>query len=207
MKSCKDLLCFTAAFGINKVYLNILKVRADHLRYLFLEKWAVKKEQAAKVQKALGADLYNQVAIGGYLSTDVLTGYIERRWLAESSNSLSKNVKYVHTKYMLIDPLGDDPLVISGSANFSDASVRNNDENMLIIRGDKRVADIYLGEFMRLWRHHRFRYVVNKLAGADDGYEPNYLDSTPQWADEFYKKGTVKFKKRHAFRGVGAVGP
>ncbi len=28
---------------------------------------------------------------------------------------------------------------------------------MLLIRGDKRVADIYLGEFMRLWKHHSFR--------------------------------------------------
>ena len=49
-------------------------------------------------------------------------------------------------------------MVISGSTNFSDASTKDNDENMLVIRGDKRVADIYLGEFMRLWRHYRFRY-------------------------------------------------
>jgi hypothetical protein len=28
---------------------------------------------------------------------------------------------------------------------------------MLIIRGDMRVADIYLGEFMRMYRHFAFR--------------------------------------------------
>jgi phosphatidylserine/phosphatidylglycerophosphate/cardiolipin synthase-like enzyme len=209
MKTSKELLCFTAAFGINEILLNVLKVRADHLRYIFLEKWAVKKTDATAVQTALSADHYNQVAVGGYLFKDVLTEFVERRWLIERSNAISRNVKYVHTKYLLIDPLGDDPVVISGSANFSDASTRNNDENMLVIRGDQRVADIYLGEFMRLWRHHRFRYIENKLAeeGQDDGYEPNYLDPTPKWAELYYKHGTVKFKKRKAFAGPDAVGP
>ena len=46
----------------------------------------------------------------------------------------------MHTKCALIDPLGDDPVVITGSANFSDASTKNNDENMLVIRGDAAVA-------------------------------------------------------------------
>jgi len=209
MRSSKDLLCFTAAFGINKVLLNELKVRADHLRYIFLEKWAVKKADAAAVQTALGADHYNQVAVGGYLSKDVLTEYIERRWLAERSNALSRNIKFVHTKYLVIDPFGDNPVVISGSANFSDASTKNNDENMLVILRDKRVVDIYLGEFMRLWRHHRFRYIENKLAeeGTDDGYEPNYLDPTPKWTEPYYKPGSVKFKKRKAFCGPDPVGP
>jgi phosphatidylserine/phosphatidylglycerophosphate/cardiolipin synthase-like enzyme len=81
---------------------------------------------------------------------------------------------------MLIDPLGDEPIVISGSANFSETSTVSNDENMLIIRGNKRVADIYLGEFMRLWHHYRFRFIVNAKAeennaGTDRAYEPNYL--------------------------------
>ena len=40
---------------------------------------------------------------------------------------------YVHTKFMLIDPLSEDPVVITGSANFSKNSLVNNDENMLLI--------------------------------------------------------------------------
>jgi phosphatidylserine/phosphatidylglycerophosphate/cardiolipin synthase-like enzyme len=209
MKSAGELLCFTAAFGINKVLLNILAAKADHLRYIFLEKWAVKKADAAAVQKALGADHYNQVAVGGYLAADVLSKYVERRWLAERSNSLSQNVRFVHTKYLLVDPFGKNPVVISGSANFSDASTRSNDENMLVIKGDKRVVDIYVGEFMRLWRHHRFRYIENTLAaeGKDDAYEPNYLDPTPGWAKPYFEANTVKSKKRKAFRGPDPVSP
>jgi hypothetical protein len=48
------------------------------------------------------------------------------------------------------------------SANWSEASVTDNDENMLVVRGDKRVADIYFGEFMRLFAHHRFRESVKR---------------------------------------------
>lgn len=58
---------------------------------------------------------------------------------------------------MLVDPLSDDPIVITGSANFSKASTDSNDENMLLICGNTRVADIYLGEYMRLWNHYAFR--------------------------------------------------
>jgi len=32
-------------------------------------------------------------------------------------------------------------------------SVTDNDENMLLIRGDTRVADIFFGEFMRVFAH------------------------------------------------------
>ena len=66
---------------------------------------------------------------------------------------------------MLIDPLGEDPVVIVGSANFSAASTDSNDENMLVIRGNKAVADIYLGEFMRLFSHYAFRESL-KFKGA-----------------------------------------
>jgi phosphatidylserine/phosphatidylglycerophosphate/cardiolipin synthase-like enzyme len=43
-------------------------------------------------------------------------------------------VFFVHTKFLLIDPLSDDPLVCTGSANFSGASLTANDENMPMIR-------------------------------------------------------------------------
>ena len=52
--------------------------------------------------------------------------------LIETLTGLNDHVNYLHTKYMLVDPLSDDPVVISGSANFSNASSVDNDENMLV---------------------------------------------------------------------------
>jgi hypothetical protein len=64
------------------------------------------------------------------------------------------------------DPLGNDPIVVTGSANFSDNSTTAYDKIMLIIRGDKRVADIYFTEFNRLFSHYYFRAVVESTARA-----------------------------------------
>ena len=41
-----------------------------------------------------------------------------------------QHVAYVHTKFLLIDPLSEAPTVVTGSANFSMASTTNNDENV-----------------------------------------------------------------------------
>jgi hypothetical protein len=207
MDSTARLMCFTAAFGVNQVFLAVLRTPAqatDALRYLFLEQWGVNAKLAAATKADLEKNRHNQVAVGGYLAGDVLHEYLKDRWAAERANPLSQNVRYTHTKYMLVDPLGDDPIVVSGSANFSDASTVTNDENMLVIRGDTRVADIYLGEFMRLWRHYGYRTIANAKAdavtGAEHGYEPNYLAETPAWAEGFYRKGTLEEQRRLTFR-------
>jgi len=106
----------------------------------------------------------NLIAVGNHLSDSVLEDWIQKTFVDEELTGLNGHVRYVHTKYMLVDPLSDDPIVVTGSANFSNASTKNNDENMLIIRGDTRVADIYLGEFMRLYTHYRFRAFAQEAA-------------------------------------------
>src|SRR6185503_8142451 len=95
-----DLVCFTAAFGVNKEFIAILKRDEDHLRYIFLEKWGVKEELAKATQKALGADIDNEVAVGGRLEKSAIVEYLKGRWLAEKTNSLSSRVRFVHTKYL-----------------------------------------------------------------------------------------------------------
>jgi hypothetical protein len=73
--------------------------------------------------------------------------------------------------------LSDDPLVCSGSANFSKNSLTANDENMinatadqhknvLLIRGNTRIADIYMSELDRIFRHLRARDICARAAAA-----------------------------------------
>jgi phosphatidylserine/phosphatidylglycerophosphate/cardiolipin synthase-like enzyme len=102
---------------------------------------------------------------------------------------------------MLIDPLSDDPLVITGSANFSEASTTENDENMLVIRGDTRVADIYLTEFMRLFMHFYFRMIVNGIGPAESNPAAEYLKDDDSWILPYYDINTPKCKERLYFAG------
>lgn len=201
----KTIMCLTEAFGINELFMDVLSQpikKDDFLRYLFLEKWALRRADYQATQDALKQNANNLPAVGSYLQGDVLHEYLMDRWKEERSNSLSTNVRYTHSKYMLIDPLSENPIIISGSANFSDASTVNNDENMLVIAGDTRVADIYLGEFMRLWRHYRFRSIVG--VDKDDNYKPNYLDETDEWTNHFYTEGRFEYKRRLAFMADSA---
>jgi phosphatidylserine/phosphatidylglycerophosphate/cardiolipin synthase-like enzyme len=43
---------------------------------------------------------------------------------------LNTHVAFIHSKFLLMDPLGADPVIVTGSANFSDASTNANDEKL-----------------------------------------------------------------------------
>jgi phosphatidylserine/phosphatidylglycerophosphate/cardiolipin synthase-like enzyme len=157
-----DGLFMTFAFGMNPAFQKVYKTSKAGLRMTLMEKAVLPKKDKVKQAQEEQAiiDLRkmpeNRFAIGGTMPFNVL-----EHWADEKLSGLNVNVKYLHTKYMLVDPLSDDPIIVSGSANFSNASCTDNDENMLVIRGDTRVADIYLGEFMRLYKHFAFRDWLN----------------------------------------------
>ena len=81
--------------------------------------------------------------------------------LPEQLSGLNDHVSFIHTKYLLVDAFSDDPIVVCGSANFSTASNTNNDENMMIVRGDTRLADQFAVNFLRMFRHHEYRNRAN----------------------------------------------
>ena len=180
---------FTAAFGVNDLFSKVLGEPKDYLRYVLLEK-------AGKEMPEITKEKLNKVAVAGVLGKGAF-----ERWLKERTiPNLNVHVKYIHTKYMLIDPLSDDPLTISGSANFSNASTKNNDENMLVIRGDKRVADIYLGEFMRLFNHYYFRYITTKFNEKDPVTgKKGFLATDASWIAPYFEKGSAKAIEREYF--------
>ena len=213
MDRARKSVFFTAAFGVSAPLRAVLAVDRPYLRYGLLER------EDATIE-LLKRDRDNVFAVGARINDDLLGG-----WAREKLTGLNVHVKYIHTKFMLIDPLSSDPIVITGSANFSDPSTRQNDENMLIIRGSTRVADIYLGEFMRLFNHFEFRSRVPaddvagdgpELAGgvasaADDGAPVTptgeattaafrHLVPTPTWAWEHYVPGWRRTKERELFR-------
>jgi phosphatidylserine/phosphatidylglycerophosphate/cardiolipin synthase-like enzyme len=124
------------------------------------------------------------------------------QWVVETDNialGLNAHVAYIHCKFLLHDPLGPDPLVVSGSANFSAASTEDNDENMIVIRGDRRVADIYFTEFNRLFNHYYFRSVVERTrrrppvsAELDSGSLS--LSEDDSWLAK-YRPGSLRSKR------------
>jgi phosphatidylserine/phosphatidylglycerophosphate/cardiolipin synthase-like enzyme len=191
----------TAAFGVSQQLREVFDQKKPYLRYLLLDN---RNGKVDIVARDIESDPNNQVTAGGYIGKD---GW--HQWVAEHLTGFNHWVQFIHTKYMLIDPLSDDPTVITGSANFSEASTIGNDENMLIIRGDTHVADIYLGEFMRLFTAFRLRAKTN---AKPEQHAPGpdlpraktstaYLQTTDRWADRFYVEGSPEAKERLLFSG------
>ena len=184
----KEVSCMTFAFNIDEVFQTVLQQENDVLRY-------VVKDDPLGDSESVGHDRDVIFAAGAYLGEGALTNFLHER-----SNPLNSN-RYIHNKFMLVDPLGNDPLVITGSANFSRPSQRINDENMLVIRGDTRVADIYFGEFMRVFDHHYARYIVRLLsdAGRSDP-EAGYLkENAADWLPAHFNQGSYKATRRRYF--------
>ena len=208
-------LFITFPFGMHEGFKSVFKTSKASLRYALMDKLlgpgvvgpkrkgetdaAAKKRRAQELKAArdemiaIRKKVENQIAVGSTMPFNLFD-----KWLEEKLTGLNAHVNYVHTKYMLVDPLSDNPTIVSGSANFSAASTDKNDENMLIIRGDTRVADIYLGEFMRLWDHYAFREwassqsAKNKsaIASSATSDKPWYLDTTDGWWKRYYGKTT-----------------
>jgi phosphatidylserine/phosphatidylglycerophosphate/cardiolipin synthase-like enzyme len=126
---------------------------------------------------------------------------IEKWFLDEELERRSGDgfVFFIHTKFLLVDPLSDDPLVCTGSANFSGASLKSNDENMILIRGETRVADIYLTEYDRIFRHFYSRDIANSI--AEHGKVVNFalLDDTDTWSNEYFDPQSPKRHRREMF--------
>lgn len=187
MEATHTAVFLTAAFGVNDLLANVIAKDNDYLRYVLLEK------EGGNIE-TLRRDPDTRIAVGA-----VNKGGTFDRFLQEKTTNLNTHVRYIHTKYMLIDPLSDDPIVITGSANFSDASTKNNDENMLVIRGDRRVADIYLGEFMRLFNHYYARYVATMQSTEPGEARSVYLKPDDAWLKGYYEADSPKQKERLYF--------
>lgn len=206
----KDALFMTFAFGMHKYFKSVYKKNDSILRMALLEKdWSSPKtmKQDKKDIQTI-RNLPNVVlAVGNRIVTNSFD-----RWLKELSKIIpSVHVYWIHTKYMLVDPLGDSPIIITGSANFSKASSDTNDENMIVIKGNKRAADIYFGEFLRLYNHYAFREAVKwymeKNQSSADSWKPQYLVNDDTWLVSYFDKNdkSAKYKRREYFSGPMSI--
>lgn len=113
---------------------------------------------------------------------------IPKQWQKEI---LSAGFAIIHDKIVVIDPFSDDCVVVTGSHNLGHKASFNNDENLAIIEGNKKLAVAYATHVLDVYDHFAWRYTVKRLGpkGADQS-----LKSTPdEWLDQYFDaNGEVK---------------
>ena len=71
---------------------------------------------------------------------------------------LDKAFAMVHSKVIVVDPLGPHPVVLTGSHNLGPKASSTNDENLLIIRDNPELADAYATNIMAVYNQYRWRF-------------------------------------------------
>lgn len=196
-------LFMTFAFGMDKRFVDIYDQTDGVLRFALMERkgnGAQYKAQAKEVDR-IRRRPNTVVSVGNYITTNLFD-----RWLKEIDRIQDEvNVRFIHTKYALIDPLGANPTVIVGSANFSQSSSDTNDENMLVVTGNTAIADIYMGEFMRLFSHYAFRESLTFKKIDPESPQAlllKYLAPDHHWIDQrYFRAGSDRALKRAYFSG------
>jgi phosphatidylserine/phosphatidylglycerophosphate/cardiolipin synthase-like enzyme len=95
----------------------------------------------------------------------------------------------VHSKTIIVDPLGKHPAVITGSHNLGPKASEVNDDNMVIIENDSAAAAAYAVNIITVYDQYRWRFqqmqaakkhqALNQWHGLEAPWDPKggYLNS------------------------------
>lgn len=206
---CRDATCLmvSAPFELHESIRKALQKRPEGtVHYLLLDtRKALGKPEEVRVQEG---DPRNTLAVATTLSSAL---HDFQGKLLEGNESFLHAGIHIHSKIILADPFGSDPILVTGSANYSANSTTKNDSNSLLIRGDLAVADIYATEFMRMFEHYHFRASEaaaekgkKKGATAKKGKAGDALSLSEDdtWSDKYYRSGSLAELDRRMFAGT-----
>ncbi|MEO7794865.1 MAG: phospholipase D-like domain-containing protein [Thermoanaerobaculia bacterium] len=96
----------------------------------------------------------------------------------------------IHDKVVVIDPRSPDCTVILGSHNLGFKASYSNDENLVIVSGDRELAAAYAVHILDVYDHYRFRAITAERKKKGMPAWSGFLDTTDGW-----QKGYVERKK------------
>ncbi|MBR0873554.1 hypothetical protein JQ633_24575 [Bradyrhizobium tropiciagri] len=108
-------------------------------------------------------------------------------WQREIKNT-GKFMIAVHSKVIVLDPAGKNPVVMTGSHNFSDRASTKNDDNLVIIRGDSQLALTYAARIVSIYGQYRWQAWRNTTEGQED----KGLKRNDDWLSKRIGKGWAK---------------
>jgi hypothetical protein len=120
--------------------------------------------------KLLTSDGEHQVFKGGDLAAVLKPTAIDASadWWERELKNTGKFMIAVHSKVIVIDPAGKNPIVMTGSHNFSDRASTKNDDNLVIVMGDGALARTYAANIIGIYNTYRWQAWRNTQQGQQD---------------------------------------
>lgn len=88
----------------------------------------------------------------------------------------------IHDKILVIDPFSSKPVVITGSHNLGFKASFANDENLLVLRGHRAIAEAYAAHVLDVYDHFRWRW--NRKQHGPSAWSD--LAETDAWQDKYF---------------------
>ena len=135
-----SLVMMTLAFNVDEIVLDGLNQDLPSMRLALLENEPTEEIEEAERKHRGRLAFSNGSILGktfikyarGGAKVEPITNSKLEEWFVEEELVRPTNrghVYFVHSKFLLIDPLSDDPLVFTGSANFSRNSLEQRREH------------------------------------------------------------------------------
>ena len=117
---------------------------------------------------------------------------VSRAQFLYPTQSLGIGHAITHSKMIVIDPFSNDCKVITGSHNFSKSASEKNDDNFIVIHGNKNLAEAYTVACLATYSHYRWRaYVKDKTDAGEEVW--SHLSDEPGWEGQYL----TPLRKKH----------
>jgi phosphatidylserine/phosphatidylglycerophosphate/cardiolipin synthase-like enzyme len=99
----------------------------------------------------------------------------------------------IHDKLVVVDPRSDDCHVILGSHNLGFKASYSNDENLLVVSGDRALAEAYAVHILDVYDHYRFRAIETERKRKGKKGWTGFLETDDAWQNGYVqrKKGEL----------------
>ena len=127
-----------------------------------------------RVQPAVYDNRNVHLARAVALTKDDIVGSFESELLA-----VGKAI--IHDKIMVIDPLSEAGAIVVGSHNLGFKASYENDENLLIIRGNRPLAEAYMVHVLDVYEHYRYRALQRDMKDKGKPLDGGALATDDSW--------------------------
>ena len=109
-------------------------------------------------------------------------------WFSIEMKKLPGTCAMVHSKVVLVDPFGANPVLMTGSHNLGPKASGTNDENLLIIRDAPNLMGAYATNIMSIYNQYRWRF---RRQFQTETKRWNGLKDNDWWQNGYLKPGSI----------------
>jgi phosphatidylserine/phosphatidylglycerophosphate/cardiolipin synthase-like enzyme len=93
---------------------------------------------------------------------------------------------HIHSKVIVLDPFGKNPVVMTGSHNLGFKASHANDDNLMIVQGNAPLAAAYAANIIAIYQTYRWNAYVE--AHRQDPQVWHGLVDSDKWQDSYLRK-------------------